>query len=56
VDQVVQDALECLGALVALRYVFDPPAWCEPARTLCSRDVKTPSLSGVGIKVTKGAW
>jgi hypothetical protein len=41
--------------------VFDPPAWCEVARTLCVGDVETPFLggellSGGGIKVTKGAW
>jgi hypothetical protein len=41
--------------------VIDPPAWCGAARTLCAGNVETPSLvekllSGVSIKVTKGAW
>jgi hypothetical protein len=41
--------------------VFDPPAWCGVARTLCAGNVETPSfveklLSGGSIKVTKGAW
>jgi hypothetical protein len=26
--------------------VFDPPAWCGVARTLCAGDVETPFLSG----------
>ena len=26
--------------------VFDPPAWCGAARTLCAGDVETPFLGG----------
>jgi hypothetical protein len=45
----------------SLAIVFNPPAWCGAARTLCVGDVETPLpwwklLSGGGIKVTKGAW
>jgi hypothetical protein len=42
--------------------VFDPPAWCGVARTLCAGDMETPPsfveklLSGGNIKVTKGVW
>jgi hypothetical protein len=41
VDQVVQGALEALGPKWLSANVFDPPAWCGVARTLCAGDVMT---------------
>jgi hypothetical protein len=34
------------ASTVVTAIVFDPPAWCGVARTLCARDVETPPLSG----------
>jgi hypothetical protein len=61
VNQGVQGSPEALGPKWLTAIVFDPPAWCGVARTLCVGDVETPFLggellSGGGIKVTKGAW
>jgi hypothetical protein len=49
------------GLIGSSAIVFDPPAWCGVARTLCAGDMENPSLvekllSGGDIKVTKGAW
>jgi hypothetical protein len=62
VNQVVQGAPKALGPKWLTGNHLRPAGLvCGVARTLCARDVETPSLvekllSGGGIKVTKGAW
>jgi hypothetical protein len=46
VDQVAQGVPEALGLSGSSAIVFDPPAWCGVARTLCAGDMETPFLSG----------
>jgi hypothetical protein len=45
VSQGVQGQSEALGPKW-LTGVFDPPAWCGVARTVCAGDMDTPFLSG----------
>jgi hypothetical protein len=49
------------GLSVSPAIIFDPPAWCGMASTLCAGTWRPLSfveklLSGGDIKVTKGAW